>query len=844
MRANKILTLILTLSMTMPAEARLVEHAENTGGWSNISSWQELKVVAKKEWNYWRARLTSAAEVERNVASTPASTPAQTLTPTSETASETALSAATTTSTPLGKNQEQTQLAEIIKQTSAAVTDKSPTQVSNPGRLGTTVLPKTKMGVPVFALTKKEKIKAKNKKSKKQERVVAVKEIPRLDIGLEKTISKSDFMPTDLVVGLSQPQKPKALPSPEVYSQKSIVKLSAKKLPVVGKAEVPKKNGIELGSLVSVKRIQDVQLDIAETKPLEQLKSYNEITEDDLSMITAVILFEKNDKCHMASGLLVSLADKKKYAEEANFLLGVCAHQMGFHSEAVSRLLKVINTEHAEYTTEAITNIVDELPREYDEKVYAAINGLKNKSLIADIAKDNLNFVMARAAHAKSDYSEAASYSVKVSEKSTRYVDARYIYGVALYAQKKLKESEQVLLALRDWMTKKNKSDKNIEALIAVNLARMRFTQSRYQAAHEEYMKVPKDHPLWVQALVEQGWTQLSVDDPEGAIGNMYSLHSPYFKSVFMPESWVVRTIGYIDICQYGDAYKTLTKLEQLHGTWLSAVSKYRSSKSQPTDYYTTVKNYIRGRSDQDLDGLPHQVIREIARQRGFLNAQGALNVLEDEISQYTFIYGILKKDQAALAGKLASAKVRLAKINSDLKLAKSNPEMMKNINEWSAQKRNEEQLVRSYAYQKSVYEESRKGFIKLRGLAVSRIERDKGKLRIIAGKELMSDLKGIENRISQIVEGNEFLRYEIFSGSGENIRYQVAGGSTADARRIPANIKPQKILNWEFDGEYWEDEIGSYRSTLKNNCPKNARAAQVYDSGVKTTAKTTAKNF
>jgi len=28
--------------------------------------------------------------------------------------------------------------------------------------------------------------------------------------------------------------------------------------------------------------------------------------------------------------------------------------------------------------------------------------------------------------------------------------------------------------------------------------------------------------------------------------------------------------------------------------------------------------------------------------------------------------------------------------------------------------------------------------------------------------------------------------------------------------------VKPQKILNWEFDGEYWEDEIGSYRSTLK----------------------------
>jgi len=27
----------------------------------------------------------------------------------------------------------------------------------------------------------------------------------------------------------------------------------------------------------------------------------------------------------------------------------------------------------------------------------------------------------------------------------------------------------------------------------------------------------------------------------------------------------IVRTIGYIDICQYGDAYKTLTRMEQMH---------------------------------------------------------------------------------------------------------------------------------------------------------------------------------------------------------------------------------------------------------------------------------------
>ena len=118
--------------------------------------------------------------------------------------------------------------------------------------------------------------------------------------------------------------------------------------------------------------------------------------------------------------------------------------------------------------------------------------------------------------------------------------------------------------------------------------------------------------------------------------------------------------------------------------------------------------------------------------------------------------------------------------------------------------------------------------------------ENEKNKLRSVAGNELKTHLADIKKQIGQILEGNEFLRYEVFSGSGENIRYQVAGGATSTAKRIPANVKPQKILNWEFDGEYWEDEIGSYRSSLKNNCPKSSRVGQKIESEKD---KATAKN-
>lgn len=726
---------------------------------------------------------------------------------------------------------ERSQFAQIIEHTRQQVAHKEPTKILKEGQRGTTVLPKSKSGVPVFALTSKKF--STDKSGKKKSISVSVSHIPRLDIGVEKSVVKSDFIPTKEKVNLKLHSKLKKLSTPEFFSQKEITFWKNKKLPVIAKAKPPQNNGFQLGQIVTQNKINEVSLETVQTKPLASLKPVVEITQDDLNMMVALIIYEKGNRCHLASGLFAELTDKRQYAEEANFYLGICAHEMGFHTEAVSRLLKVIESENLDFLKPAISSIVEDLPREHDSKVVSILKKIRNVEAIDNFAKDSMYYIFAREAHDSGQYKEAQIYSEKVSEQSAHYMAARYMHGIALYALKKLKEAEESLLKLREWMNKKNKSDKNIEALVAVNLARIRFMQGRHQSALEEYARVPKDHPLWVQGLIEQGWTQLNTDDPEGAVGNMYSLHSPYFKSIFMPESWVVRTIGYINICQYGDAYKTLSRLEQLHGDWLKSVNHFISSNQNPNFYYDTVKKYIKGRSDQNVDGLPYQVIREIARQRGFLNAQNALNVKEDEINQYNFVYGIIKKDQSDLAVKLQRTRQRLAKTKSDLKKVQSNSALIKNVNEWNASRRNDEMLVLAYQFQTELFEASRKGYLKLKASSLFRIDKEKSRLRVVAGQELVSHLKDIRGRIGQIFEGNEFLRYEIFSGSGENIRFQVSNGVTDEAKRIPANVKPQKMLNWEFDGEYWEDEIGSYRSSLKNNCPKSLRTPQAL-TGVK----------
>ncbi|MBC7457435.1 MAG: hypothetical protein H7235_04100, partial [Bdellovibrionaceae bacterium] len=80
---------------------------------------------------------------------------------------------------------------------------------------------------------------------------------------------------------------------------------------------------------------------------------------------------------------------------------------------------------------------------------------------------------------------------------------------------------------------------------------------------------------------------------------------------------------------------------------------------------------------------------------------------------------------------------------------------------------------------------------------------------------------------LENLIDQNEVLSYEIYSGAGEHIRYQMAGGEAQEKEsRNLATEKNKDGYEWKFKEEVWEDEIGHFRSSLKNVCPKEEETA------------------
>ncbi|MCB9025113.1 MAG: tetratricopeptide repeat protein [Bdellovibrionaceae bacterium] len=432
-------------------------------------------------------------------------------------------------------------------------------------------LPKTKEGVPYFLLSKIERV-------------------PKLNVGREATVTSDQFMVKDYALGIDKYKESKALRSPESISLQEIEKWTKKQIIVITEEKKLERKEFGIRDVVTEDKIQ--KLTVVPKVTLDKYMDYKKFTKSELKMLAAMILYQKGNKCHMVAGLFDDLSKTDKQSKEANYYLGICSVEMGFHSEAVKRLLPFIKSEDSEYATSAMETLAKTLPREYEVSFYEVIKDLKSAALIKAAMQDKIKYLQAKGAYKKGHYNAAVEAASVVGKASEFYPSAQFIIATSHYNRGRVQEAVDIYRSLDKLIAEGN--DENLQTLVSINLARIAFQSEKYKTALSFYQKMKKNHPLWVQALIEQGWTQIMVGDYPGAIGNMYSLHSPYFKSVFMPESWAVRTIGYLNICQYGDAYNSLTKLEKSYGQWYKDVENYKKNNKLAKNYYFTVVNYLK----------------------------------------------------------------------------------------------------------------------------------------------------------------------------------------------------------------------------------------------------------
>lgn len=598
-------------------------------------------------------------------------------------------------------------------------------------------------------------------------------------------------------------------------SDKKIVVLNSPKILVIPQSNIVQnakaqkvfeQNQLIVPKITDLEKVPDakVQPDVINVVKLI------DISADEYKMIQALLLYEYQKKLDSAMSLFIDLMNSDKFKHQATYHYAEIAFELGLPNEFKSKMMQlsqVSNQFFKKIATESLVkNAVAIAPSDV-EKIEPLTQDYSTSFNSADY------YLLRRAQYfgQKGDLSRAENSIKQIHPNSKISNSAQLLLSNLYYRQGQLNPAIKVLEAQQDNVSSLAKTDK-IRNLTYLSLARMYFQKGQYKNSYAQYLKVDKSSSFWLQASQEQALTQILFGDYVGAAGNMFSLHTDYFKKAYAPDSYIVRAIGYLNLCQFGDAVSVVADLHRRYSKQYEQLVNFKNTQHASADYYNLVKELFNSQQTGDVKNLPRAFVIELARQPGFIAVQKQINATEEEIAGFNQIISGL----GTKATKLRGSKEQTAKQLAELNAKKQNPLLAEQY----------ERQILAFESEIAVLAKGREKIERMRNLAQDRMGNEKVKLKNVASDILQQQFKTQFKMLTEIMEQKDVLAYDIYSGAGEHLRYQMAGGETP--QRAPADAltpEEKKSYRWKFRGEVWEDEVGHYRSSLTNVCAKEGIA-------------------
>lgn len=375
----------------------------------------------------------------------------------------------------------------------------------------------------------------------------------------------------------------------------------------------------------------------------------------------------------------------------------------------------------------------------------------------------------ARKAKAKSKGGEVALTAKEHTEAAQRYVQrvneaskfgarAKFLEGLVLFKNGKENDAlEAFKTVVRLTRPEGDNPNEALREAAFFQLARTHFGAQQPSFSIFYYDKVDRDSYAWLDALYEASWAEFRLGTYEKALGNLLTLHSPFFENEYYPESHILKAVIYYENCRYPEAKTILTSFLQRYEPVLEELKAMTAREQTSDKYYEALEN-LRGRDLAETNTQKAEILGQVLE----------IALSDPELQRLDEAYKEVAREQEALAtyddGFGASALAdRLREVLAEAKqdLAREAGRAVRN------------QLERERDTIKTLIQQA----IRI-DIETSRSEQER----------IESQLRQVQSRPKDIEK--EFIEW-------------------ADDEK----------LVWPFDGEYWRDELGTYELTLAHSC-------------------------
>ena len=175
---------------------------------------------------------------------------------------------------------------------------------------------------------------------------------------------------------------------------------------------------------------------------------------------------------------------------------------------------------------------------------------------------------------------------------------ARFIEGLVLYAQG---DPQGAVETFKEVVRLTNPrrariQDPRIRELAFLELARIHYEYKQNRYAIFYYQRMPWGGPSWLEGLWESSYAYYRIGDYEKSLGNLITLHSPYFQDEYFPESHLLKAIIYYENCRYPEARSILEDFNATYEPVHGELDRLTGRATPVSGLYDLLDGFRRGR--------------------------------------------------------------------------------------------------------------------------------------------------------------------------------------------------------------------------------------------------------
>lgn len=481
--------------------------------------------------------------------------------------------------------------------------------------------------------------------------------------------------------------------------------------------------------------------------------------------LNAALDLVKLKKYEEASIQLFNLSRSPRHVKERmqiKYILGLVLYDMKMYQASAFQLVDVVRDGNPLYINKSLEKLSLAADALGDETL---LNYALSKARVSDFPMASQNLLKYRIGEFQfksNQLSNAASNFASVTEGSPLFAKSKYMEGLSYAVQEK---NDLAIRAFSDLLNYRNKAEFTDVTRVSaqMGLARSYYQNKEWDSSIQTYRGIPRDTPQWHDALFEISWAQMRSAKFRSVLGNMHSLHSPYYEDVYLPESLLLRALVYLYICQYDEMEKTLDLFKKVYMPVRISMRDVLKANLTPNRYFREMDRFTKeydGLLKKDLDRkslmLPFLVLRKISKESDFVKSYSYILKLREEMD-------ILNKMGAGW---------------------KSSP-----LGKYSNQ---------------------------VLGRRISRAEEATGVIAKRYAQEIHRDLL-------ELFKQHDFARFEMSNGKKDLLKKKILSKNEGESHIDSESDRNFYVQNgyeyWPFQGEYWLDEIGNYYYLGKPRC-------------------------